>query len=149
VNGLVGLGGKGNEGVAALVKHTPGAMGYVDYVYAVQNQVPFGSVGNGVGKFIKANLTSLRAAAASLDERTTEFPVSITHAPGAEAYPMASFAWLLAPTHSRSKSEEEDLMAFLGWMLSGEPQNTASRLGYAPLPEGLRGRVYEEIRKIR
>lgn len=148
VNWPIGLAAKGNEGVAGFLKQTPGAIGYADFVFAVQNQIPFGSVRNSVGKFIKADLTSLTAAAASLGNVPTDFRLSITNAPGPDSYPISNVTWFLAPARSRKASEAKHLVAFFRWMLASGPQTYASKLGYAPLPKQLTARVYEEISRI-
>jgi phosphate transport system substrate-binding protein len=147
VNWPIGLGGKGNEGVMGLLRETPGSIAYVDFLYALQNQIPFGSVRNQTGRFIKANLASLTAAG-SLASNTSDFRVSITNAPGADAYPISSFTWILAPVRSRNTSEARDLRAFLHWMLAGHPQDTARNLGYAPLPQELVARIDREVSRI-
>jgi len=147
VNWPVGLGAKGNEGVAALLKQTPGAIGYLGFLYAVQNQLAFGSVRNSTGKFVKADLGSLTAAGV-LPGIPTDFRVSITNAPGRDAYPISSFTWFLVPVRSQSPADARDLAAFFRWMLASRSQATARSLGYAPLPRDLAARVNEEISKI-
>ncbi len=147
VNWPVGLGAIRNEGVADLLKQTPGAIGYLDFIYAVQNQLVFGSVRNLRGKFVKADLASLTAAGV-LPDVPTDFRVSITNAPGRDAYPICSFTWFLAPVRSQSSSDARDLAAFFRWMLASSSQATASGLGYAPLPRELAARIIEEISKI-
>ncbi|MGB7845158.1 MAG: phosphate ABC transporter substrate-binding protein PstS [Candidatus Acidiferrum sp.] len=147
VNWPLGVGGKGNEGIAGLLKQTPGAIGYVDFQYAVQSQIPFGSVRNSRNRFIKADLASLTAAAV-LPDAATDFRLSITNASGFDAYPISSFTWFLVPVRSRHGSEDRDLAAFLRWMLASRSQDIAGSLGYAPLPEQLARRVNEEISKI-
>jgi len=143
----VGLGAKGNERVAALVKQTPGSIAYVDYLYAFQNQIPFGSVQNSAGRFITADLASL-SAAASLPNAPSDFRVSITNAPGSDAYPISSFVWFLAPTRSRNRAEAKDLVDFLRWMLTAGPQAFAGSWGYAPLPRELAERIQLELSRI-
>ena len=143
VNWPVGLGAKGNEGVVGLVKQAPGTIGFVDYLYAIQKQIPFGSVQNSSGKFITADLASLTAAAV-LPSLPTDFGVSITNAPGLDSYPISSFVWFLAPLRSHSPSEASDLVAFFRWMLGSGRQRYAGNLGYAPLPE-LAARVQLQV----
>ncbi len=147
VNWPVGLAGKGNEGVAGLIKQTPGAIGYLGFLYAVQNQLPFGTVRNLSGKFVKADLASLTAAGV-LPGIPTDFRVSITNSPGRDAYPISSFTWFLVPVRSQSHADGRELAAFFRWMLASRSQATASSLGYAPLPRELAARVNEEISKI-
>jgi phosphate transport system substrate-binding protein len=146
VNWPIGYGGKGNEGVAELVRQTQGAIGYVEFVFAVQKELPFGSVRNSAHRFVKANLDSLTAAA-SLPNTPTDFRVSITDASRSDSYPIVGFTWFLAPTRSRSASEGKDLVAFFSWML-GPGQEDAGRMGYAPLPIDLRRSVFQEITQI-
>jgi len=134
VNWPVGLGGKGNEGVAGLVKQTPNAIGYVELIYAVQTKLPYGDVRNRAGKFVPATLESVTAAAAAAATSMPEdFRVSITDAAGADAYPIASFTWLLVPTHITDEGKGIALRKFLDWMLT-DGQQLAAPLNYAPLP---------------
>jgi len=134
VNWPVGLGGKGNEGVAGLVKQTPNTVGYVELIYATQSKLPFGDVRNRSGRFVQASLASVTAAAAAAAEKMPEdFRVSITDAAGAEAYPISSFTWLLVPARLRDAQKGAALKRFLEWMLS-EGQQFAPPLDYAPLP---------------
>ena len=132
VNWPVGLGGKGNEGVAGLVKQTPNTIGYVELIYATQNKLPFGDVRNRSGRFVQASLASVTAAAAA-EKMPEDFRVSITDAAGAEAYPISSFTWLLVPARLRDAQKGAALKRFLEWMLS-EGQQLAPPLDYAPLP---------------
>jgi phosphate transport system substrate-binding protein len=147
VNWPVGLGGKGNEGAAGLTRQTPGAIAYLDFLYAIQNQITYGSVRNSAGKFVKADLESLTAAAASIENVPTDFRISITNASGRGAYPISSFTWLLAPVQSRDAAEAGDLVAFLRWML-GSGSQIAVNLGYAPLPRELASQVNKQISRI-
>ena len=134
VNWPVGLGGKGNEGVAGLVKQTPNAIGYVELIYAVQNKLPYGDVRNRSGKFVQATLASVTAAAAAAAEKMPEdFRVSITDPAGADAYPIASFTWLLVPARIKDAEKGAAIKKFLAWMLADGQQLTAP-LNYAPLP---------------
>src|SRR5579864_1980071 len=100
----VGLGGKGNEGVAGSIRQLPGSIGYVELIYAVQNNIPYGSVSNAVGAFLKASLEGVTGAAASVKALPADFRVSITNAPGKDAYPISSFTWLLVPAQSKDPS---------------------------------------------
>jgi phosphate transport system substrate-binding protein len=134
VNWPVGLGGKGNEGVSGLVKQTPNAIGYVELIYAVQNKLPYGDVKNRAGKFVLASIESVTAAAGSAaDSMPADFRVSITDPAGADAYPIASFTWLLVPTRITDVDKGNAIKKFLAWMLT-EGQALAPPLHYAPLP---------------
>jgi phosphate transport system substrate-binding protein len=135
VNWPVGMGGKGNEGVSGLIKQTPNSMGYVELIYAVQNKLPYGRVRNSSGKFIKADLASVTAAAAGVaTNMPDDFRVSITDAPGPNAYPISSFTWLLIPAKIDDATKRDTIKAFLKWMLS-DGQNYAEPLTYARLPK--------------
>jgi phosphate transport system substrate-binding protein len=135
VNWPVGLGGKGNEGVTQQVKQTEGAIGYVELIYALSNQLGYADIKNSTGKFITPSLTSVTAAAASAKlPKDTDFRVSITNAPGEEAYPIASFTWLLVPKDAKDPAKAKILKDFLTWMISPEAQKMAAELNYAPLP---------------
>ena len=137
VNWPVGLGGKGNEGVAGLVKQTPGSLGYVELIYALQNQIAFGSVKNMSGEFVKASVDAVTAAAAeAASKMPADFRVSITNAPGKGVYPIASFTWLLLYENPKDKARSRIMVEFMAWALS-EGQKFAPELGYAPLPEGV------------
>jgi phosphate transport system substrate-binding protein len=134
VNWPVGLGGKGNEGVSGLVKQTPYSIGYVELIYALQNNLGYGRVRNASGVFVKADLVSVTAAAAGpVKEMPDDFRVSITNAPGKNAYPIASFTWLLIPGRIPDPQKKNALVSFLRWMV-GEGQKYAEPLAYAPLP---------------
>jgi phosphate transport system substrate-binding protein len=135
VNWPVGLGGKGNEGVSGLVKQTPGSIGYVELVYAVQNHMSYGKVQNADGKFVKADLASVTAAAAgAAKSMPDDFRVSITNAPGDTAYPISSFTWLLIPSQISDAAKRDAIKGFLKWMLEdGQGYNEA--LAYAKLPK--------------
>jgi phosphate transport system substrate-binding protein len=145
VNWPTGMGGKGNEGVAGLVKQTPNSIGYVELIYAVQNQLPYGRVRNSSGKLIKADLASVTAAAAGVAKNMPDdFRVSITDAPGPNAYPISSFTWLLIPAKIDDATKRDTIKAFLKWMLS-DGQNYAEPLTYAKLPKEV---VAKEIKAI-
>jgi len=133
VNWPAGLGAKGNEGVAGMVKQTPNSFGYVELIYAIQNNMPYGSVRNAAGVFVKASLASVTAAAAGV-KMPADFRVSITNAPGKDAYPIASFTWLLIPSHFQDAARKRAITDFLDWML-GPGQGMAESLYYAPLPK--------------
>jgi phosphate transport system substrate-binding protein len=136
VNWPVGLGGKGNEGVSGLVKQTPDAIGYVELIYAVQNDIPYGRVQNADGKFVKADLAGVTAAAASVKDLPEDFRVSITNAPGATSYPISSFTWLLIPAQISDAQKRDAIKDFLKWMLvDGQKYNEG--LSYAQLPKSV------------
>ncbi len=135
VNWPVGLGGKGNEGVTGLVKQTPNSIGYIELIYAVQNKIAYGNVQNAAGKFVKADLASVTAAAAA-DAKSIpdDFRVSITNAPGPKVYPVSSFTWLLIPAQIQDAAKRDAIKNFLKWMLS-EGQKFNEGLSYAQLPK--------------
>ena len=135
VNWPVGLGGKGNEGVAGLIKQTPNAFGYVELIYAIQNKMPYGKVKNSSGNFVKADLAGVTAAASSAaKDMPDDFRVSITNALGKTAYPISSFTWLLVPAKFSDTAKRDGLKGFIKWMLS-EGQNETEALSYAKLPK--------------
>ena len=129
----VGLGAKGNEGVAGLIRQMEGAIGYVELIYALQNNITYGVVQNASGNFVKASLDSTTAAAASA-KMPADFRVSITNAPGKEAYPICSFTWLLVPAEWKDGAKGKIMVDFLNWMLE-EGQGQVQALNYAPLPK--------------
>jgi phosphate transport system substrate-binding protein len=131
----VGLGGKGSEGVTGLLKSTPNSIGYVELIYAVQNNVTFGTVKNAAGTFVKADLASVSAAAAgAAKDMPADFRVSITNPPGAKAYPISSFTWLLVPQKFQDANKREAVKKFLYWMI-GDGQKDVEALSYAKLPK--------------
>lgn len=135
VNWPVGLGGKGNEGVSGLVKQTPNAFGYVELIYAIQNKMPYGTVKNSSGAFIKADLASVTVAAAGAAKNMPDdFRVSITDAPGKTAYPISSFTWLLIPAKISDGAKRDAIKGFVKWMLA-DGQNYTEALAYAKLPK--------------
>lgn len=145
VNWPVGLGGKGNEGVAGLVKQTPNSIGYVELIYAIQNKLSYARVRNAAGNFVKADLASVTAAAAGAAEAMPEdFRVSIANPPGNTAYPLASFTWLLVPASIQDGTKKTVLKEFLRWMLT-EGQKYAEPLAYARLPREV---VEKEMKAI-
>ena len=134
VNWPAGVGGKGNEGVAGLVSQTPGSIGYVELIYALQNKISFGAVQNANGEFVKATTESVTAAAAAAAaQMPADFRVSITNAAGAGAYPVSSFTWLLLYENPKDKAQSKAMVDFVKWALT-DGQQFASQLGYAPLP---------------
>ncbi|HTS59008.1 MAG TPA: phosphate ABC transporter substrate-binding protein PstS [Terriglobales bacterium] len=144
----VGLGGKGNEGVAGMLRQMPGAIGYVELVYAVQNKIPYGQVKNSAGNFVKASVETVTAAAASMKDMPADFRVSIVNAPGKNAYPISSFTWLLIPAQSKDATKGRILADFLNWMVS-DGQRMTTELTYAPLPEDVAAKVKAEIKQVR
>ena len=143
-----GLGGKGNEGVSGLVKQTPYAIGYVELIYASQNNISYGKVQNHDGQFVKADLASTTAAAAGAAKTMPEdFRISITNAPGKTSYPISSFTWLLIPTKIADATKRDTLKDFLKWMLA-DGQSFAEGLGYAPLPKEVVKQEQKAIGKI-
>ena len=137
----VGLGGKGNEGVAGMIRQMQGGIGYIELIYAVQNKIDYGSVKNASGAFVKASLDSVTAAAASAPKMPADFRVSITNAPGKDAYPISSFTWLLIPEKSKEAAKGKILADFLTWMVD-DGQKMTAELTYAPLP----GNVAEKVK---
>jgi phosphate transport system substrate-binding protein len=144
----VGLGGKGNEGVAGVIRQMQGAIGYVELIYAVQNKIPYGSVKNASGNFVKASLESVTSAAGSMKTMPSDFRVSITNAPGKDAYPISSFTWLLIPAQSKDAAKGKIIVDFLNWMVDDGQKMTAA-LTYAPLPGNVAQQVKAEIKQVR
>jgi phosphate transport system substrate-binding protein len=144
----IGIGQKGNEGVAGSIRQLSGAIGYVELIYAVQNNIPYGSVRNSAGAFIKPSLESVTAAAASVPKMPDDFRVSITNPPGKDAYPISSFTWLLIPAQSKDAAKGKILADFLNWMVTDGQKLTAS-LSYAPLPESVVAKVKEAIKQVK
>jgi phosphate transport system substrate-binding protein len=143
-----GLGGKGNEGVAGMVRQMAGSIGYIELIYAVQNKIPYGVVKNSSGNFVKASLESVTAAAASAPKMPADFRVSITNAPGKDAYPISSFTWLLIPTQSKDAAKGKIISDFLSWMVDSGQKMTAD-LTYAPLPDSVVVKVKDAIKQVR
>ena len=143
----VGLGGKGNEGVAGLIRQMQGGIGYIELIYAVQNKIDYGSVKNAAGAFVKASLDSVTAAAASAPKMPADFRVSITDAPGKDAYPISSFTWLLIPEKSKDAAKGKILADFLNWMVD-DGQKMTAELTYAPLPENVAQKVKGAIKVV-
>ena len=144
-----GIGQKGNEGVAGMVRQSPNSFGYVELIYALQNKMPYGSVKNAAGKYVKASTDGVTAAAAaSAKAMPADFRVSITNAPGENSYPISSFTWLLIPTHSADPAKGKALADFLGWMLD-HGQSEAATLSYAPLPKPVQDMVRKTIAQIK
>jgi phosphate transport system substrate-binding protein len=137
VNWPTGVGGRGNEGVSGLVKQTPGALGYVELIYALQNKIAYGSVLNAAGESVKASVETVTAAAAEAAKAMpADFRVSITNAPGKSVYPISSFTWLLLYENAKDKAQAKTMVDFVKWALT-DGQRFAPDLGYAPLPEAV------------
>jgi phosphate transport system substrate-binding protein len=140
----VGVGGKGNENVAGLVRQLPGAVGYVELIYALQNNISYGEVKNASGKWVKASIAGVTAAAANLKQMPADYRVSITNAPGATSYPISSFTYLLIPVHAADPAKGKVIKDLLSWIVKyGESE--VSALSYAPLPSSL---VEKELKSI-
>jgi phosphate transport system substrate-binding protein len=134
VNWPAGVGGKGNEGVSGLVTQTPGSIGYVELIFALQNKINYGSVQNMAGEFTKATTASVSAAAAEAGAKMpADFRVSITNAEGKGVYPISSFTWLLLYENPKDKTQAKTMIEFVKWAL-GDGQKFCAELGYAPLP---------------
>jgi len=144
----VGLGGKGNEGVAGMIRQMQGSIGYIELIYAVQNKITYGTVRNAAGEYVKASLGSVTAAAASVKSMPADFRVSITDAPGKDSYPISSFTWLLIPAQSKDPAKGKIIADFLNWMVDDGQKMTAD-LTYAPLPESVAAKVKDEIKQVR
>jgi phosphate transport system substrate-binding protein len=149
VNWPVGLGGKGNEGVAGLVKQTPNSIGYVELIYAAQNKMEYGSIKNAAGNFVKADVTTVTdAAAGAAKEIPADFRVSITNAPGKNAYPISTFTWLLIPDTISDATKKKAIKDFLAWMMTAA-QADAPALSYAPLPKPIVAKEQKQIALIK
>ena len=144
----VGIGQKGNEGVAGMVKNSQYSFGYIELIYAEQNHIPFGYVRNHDGKYLKASVDGVTAAAAAdAKNMPADYRVSITNAPGPNSYPISSFTWLLIPQHWDDQAKEKVMVDFLNWMLDhGEAE--APAMSYAPLPKAVADRVRQTIKTI-
>jgi len=144
----VGVGGKGNEGVAGLVRQMPGAIGYVELIYALQNHISFGEIKNAAGNWVKASIEGVTEAAASVKSMPADYRVSITNAPGANAYPISSFTYLLIPASGSNDANRKVLKDMLSWIVkSGESQ--VSALSYAPLPDALAEKELQTIYSLK
>jgi len=147
----VGLGGKGNEGVAGQVKQTPGSIGYVELAYAKQNNLPFASIRNAAGQFVlpsPAGMTAAAAAVAGNLPENTDYRISIVNAPGASSYPISSFTWILAYEQQQDSVKGRKLVDFLRWALT-EGEKQAAALDYAPLPAAMVTRLQQRLNSIR
>ncbi len=148
VNWPVGLGGKGSEGVTGQIKNTPNSIGYVELIYALSNNIPYGSVKNSSGNFVKADLASVSAAAAGAAKTMPDdFRVSITDAPGKSAYPISSFTWLLIPEKFSDAAKRDAIKGFVKWMLK-DGQNYTEQLSYAKLPKEVVAKEEKALAKV-
>jgi phosphate transport system substrate-binding protein len=148
VNWPVGLGGKGNEGVAGLVQQTPNSLGYIELIYAIQNKIAYGRVKNSSGAFVKADLASVSAAAAAVAKfMPDDFRVSITNPEGKAAYPIASFTWLLIPAKFTDTAKRDVVKDFLKWMMT-DGQQSCEALSYAKLPKEIVAKEMKAIAQI-
>src|SRR5467141_1109179 len=147
VNWPTGIGGKGNEGVSGQVKQTPGALGYVELIYAVQNKMPYADVKNVAGQFVKASVESVTAAMATA-QIPDDFRFTMTNAPGSDAYPIAGATWLLVYEQQKDPAKGKKLVEFLKWALT-KGEGMAKELDYAPLPEAVQQRVLKRIDEIK
>jgi phosphate transport system substrate-binding protein len=143
----IGLGGKGNEGVAGQIRQLEGSIGYVELIYAVQNKIQYGVVKNAAGEFVKASLEGVTEAAASAKSMPADFRVSITNAPGKTAYPISSFTWLLIPAQAKDANKGKILTDFLNWMVT-DGQKMTTQLTYAPLPDSVVEKVKAAIKQV-
>jgi phosphate transport system substrate-binding protein len=145
----VGVGGKGNEGVSALVRQTPGSIGYVELIYALQNKISYGPVKNAAGEFVTASVQSVTAAASgAASNMPKDFRVSITNAPGKGAYPISSFTWMLFYENPKDKAQGKKMVDFMKWALT-DGQKFAPDLGYAPLPASVVKLEMEALKQIK
>jgi phosphate transport system substrate-binding protein len=144
----VGLGGKGNEGVSGLLKQTPNSIGYVELIYAAQNKITYGAVKNAAGNFVKADLASVsEAAAAAAKTMPEDFRVSITNAPGKNAYPISSFTWLLLPEKFKDGTKRDAMKNFVKWAIT-DGQNDVEALSYAKLPKEVVDKELKALGKV-
>jgi phosphate transport system substrate-binding protein len=140
----MGVGGKGNPGVAGLVRQLPGAIGYVELLYALENHISYGEIRNAAGNWVKASIDGVTAAAASIKQMPSDYRVSITNAPGKDAYPISSFTYLLVPLKFPDAEKGKVIKDLLSWMItSGEAE--AAGLSYAPLPKSVSDKVLKTI----
>jgi phosphate transport system substrate-binding protein len=147
VNWPTGIGGKGNEGVSGQVKQTPGAIGYVELIYAIQNKMPYAEVKNSAGQFVKPTIDSVTAALATA-EIPDDFRFSMTNAPGKDAYPICGATWLLVYEQQKDAAKGKKLVEFLKWAAK-DGEKMAKDLDYAPLPQTVQERVLKRIDDIK
>ena len=136
----VGIGANGNEGVSETIQKTVGAVGYIELSYAEKKKIAFGSVQNADGAFVSASISGIEEAASSLKEIPADFRVSISNAPGRNAYPIASFSWILVPNHPKDAARKKIVMDFLAWIMT-DGQRFAEELYYSPLPQDLTAKI--------
>jgi phosphate transport system substrate-binding protein len=144
----VGQGAERNEGVADVVHQTPNSVGYVELIYAIQNELSSGAVRNAAGNFVRADLASVTAAASNADAANSDLRLSITNAPGKQSYPIATFTWLLLPAEPTSTQERSAMLEFLRWMLTSGQKQCAG-LGYAPLPSSIVDREMQILSRLK
>jgi phosphate transport system substrate-binding protein len=138
------VGGKGNEGVAGLVRQIPGSIGYVELIYALQNKITFGEVKNAAGNWVRASISGVTDAADAVKNMPADYRISITNAPGASSYPISSFTYLLIPAKAINPANAATLKDMLSWMIkNGEGE--VSSLSYAPLPSALQEKVLKTV----
>jgi phosphate transport system substrate-binding protein len=143
-----GVGAKGNEGISGMVRQTPGSIGYVELIYALQNKIAFGAVKNAAGEYVKASLDSVTAAAAGAAQNMpADFRVSITNAPGKGVYPISSFTWMLLQQKPADKQRGKIMVDFMKWALT-DGQKDVTALGYAPLPKAVVDLEMQALQKI-
>ena len=143
-----GLGGKGNEAIAGLVRQIPGSIGYVELIYALQNKIPYGYLKNASGQWVKASIEGVANAAAAAKTIPADYRISITNEMGRDVYPISSFTWLLVPTNPQDAAKAKVLKDFLDWMLD-HGESEASSLYYAPLPAPVQARVRATIAQMK
>jgi phosphate transport system substrate-binding protein len=144
----VGLGGKGNEGVSGLIRNTPNSIGYVELIYAVQTKIEYGTVKNSSGDFVKADFSSVSAAAAgAAKDMPDDFRVSITNATGKGSYPISSFTWLLIPAKFSDTGKRDAMKGFIKWAIT-DGQSYAENLSYAKLPKEVAAKELKAIDKV-
>jgi len=144
----IGIGAKGNEAVAGMVRQLPGTIGYVELIYALQNKIPFGYIKNAAGNWVKGSIEGVTEAAASIKSMPADYRVSITNAPGKNAYPISSFTWLLIPTQQQDAAKSKVIKDFLNWMLD-HGQSEVSSLYYAPLPKSVSDKVRGTVAQLK
>jgi phosphate transport system substrate-binding protein len=147
VNWPAGLGGKGNEGVAGQIKQTPGALGYVELIYAIQNKMPYADIKNSAGTFVKPTIESVTAAMATA-QIPDDFRFSMTNAPGPDSYPISGATWLLVYEQQKDATKGKKLVEFLNWALT-KGEGMVRDLDYAPLPDAVRDRVLKRVSEIK
>jgi phosphate transport system substrate-binding protein len=144
-----GIGQKGNEGVAGMVRQSPYSIGYVELIYAIQNKMQYGMIRNKAGKYVKASPASVTAAAAANAKSIpADYRVSITDATGPDSYPVSSFTWLLIPNPAKDSAKGKAIIGFLDWMID-HGQDEAQALAYAPLPKAVAERVKQTIKTLK